>query len=463
MKKSLVFTALFGIFMAVPVLAANNHLCNRGNVDLRTKSADADEFLYETKPDYNNRVGYECDRLVSGSTDYKNSKCGGDEIKIVKAGHVWGGAELNYGAVYDCQTNISKSDHWEAIFVCPENNNVVVDGSKYSCQGIVGKKCSQEDLDFTMATDGVYGKYTEGGLIWCLATKCKENKILFMGSCYDKCEKPNATEAILDVDECKALKCEDGYRVIGGDCVKTASDDNDKKQSDNVKATAKKVGDACSAADLQGRNAAAGKYINIGKGKVSCQATQCLSGAYMVYKDNATQGWCVYPSKCPDGYTLNIIDGTKTDGKCNKVGGTSDEFVIITHDAPIGPELPDWDLELGATASSMSDEDIDRFAEYTGNAQAFILEKRITDAAKSFNDATTGMKQSKWRNKDGKFNTARLASDGVAGVVLGTTAGLITAHVVKKGQIKNGYEDIKCTIGGQEISDWGDELTVGVR
>ena len=74
-----------------------------------------------------------------------------------------------------------------------------------------------------------------------------------------------------------------------------------------------------------------------------------------------------------------------------------------------------------------------------------------------------GLTTSKWRNREGKFNTARLASDSIAGVVLGTAGGLITSHLVKKNQVKKGFEDIQCTIGGQKVAEWGDEFTVGIR
>lgn len=68
-----------------------------------------------------------------------------------------------------------------------------------------------------------------------------------------------------------------------------------------------------------------------------------------------------------------------------------------------------------------------------------------------------------WKDAEGNFNTARLASDTVAGVVLGTAGGLITSHVVKKNQVENGFEDIKCTIGGQNVAQWGDEFRVGIQ
>ena len=72
-------------------------------------------------------------------------------------------------------------------------------------------------------------------------------------------------------------------------------------------------------------------------------------------------------------------------------------------------------------------------------------------------------KSSVWKKDDGSFNTARLASDSIAGVVLGTTGGIITSNVIKKNQIKKGFEDLKCTIGGQSVAAYGDEFSVGVK
>ena len=87
----------------------------------------------------------------------------------------------------------------------------------------------------------------------------------------------------------------------------------------------------------------------------------------------------------------------------------------------------------------------------------------ITGASKSLDDIMGTLKVDVWKTAEGNFNGARLASDSIAGVVLGTAGGLITSHLVKKGQIKNGFEDIQCTVGGQKVADWGDEFTVGIR
>lgn len=88
---------------------------------------------------------------------------------------------------------------------------------------------------------------------------------------------------------------------------------------------------------------------------------------------------------------------------------------------------------------------------------------KITSTIKILDDISGRFELSVWKDEDGNFNTARLVSDSVAGVVLGTAGGLITSNVVKKNQIKSGFEDIKCTIGGQVVADWGDQFRVGIR
>jgi len=96
-----------------------------------------------------------------------------------------------------------------------------------------------------------------------------------------------------------------------------------------------------------------------------------------------------------------------------------------------------------------------------GNAQTSA--QRIRNIANNLRGLTGNLDVSVWKNKEGNFNTARLASDSIAGVVLGTAGGLITSHVIKKNQIKGGFEDIKCTIGGQVVAEYGDDFMVGMK
>ena len=87
---------------------------------------------------------------------------------------------------------------------------------------------------------------------------------------------------------------------------------------------------------------------------------------------------------------------------------------------------------------------------------------KILAAGKVLDSISGSFKTSVWKNKDGGFNTARLASDGIAGVVLGTAGGLITSNIIKKNQIKSGFEDIQCTISGQVVASFGDDFQVGI-
>ncbi|MGN0917151.1 MAG: hypothetical protein ACI4NZ_02990 [Candidatus Enterousia sp.] len=84
----------------------------------------------------------------------------------------------------------------------------------------------------------------------------------------------------------------------------------------------------------------------------------------------------------------------------------------------------------------------------------------IIDDLKNLSD---DMGKSHWKNASGGFNTARLASDSIAGVVLGTVGGVITSNVIKKNQVKGGFEDINCTVGGQRVAGFADEFNVGIQ
>lgn len=96
------------------------------------------------------------------------------------------------------------------------------------------------------------------------------------------------------------------------------------------------------------------------------------------------------------------------------------------------------------------------------NQQESPKQKLVT-AAEKLDTMFAGFKVSKWKNEEGKFNTARLASDSIAGVVLGTTGGLITSSVMKKKQVEQGFEDLQCVVGGQPVAGWGDEFMVGIQ
>ncbi len=92
-----------------------------------------------------------------------------------------------------------------------------------------------------------------------------------------------------------------------------------------------------------------------------------------------------------------------------------------------------------------------------------LNEQRLAAAVEAIDKYRSGLDVSVWKDAEGNFNTARLVSDSIAGVVLGTAGGLITSSVVKKNQVKNGFEDVVCTIGGQTVGSYGDEISVGIK
>ncbi len=88
----------------------------------------------------------------------------------------------------------------------------------------------------------------------------------------------------------------------------------------------------------------------------------------------------------------------------------------------------------------------------------------ITDTSKKLTDiGSAHFDVSAWKTAEGTFNTSRLISDSVAGVVLGTAGGLITSNVIKNNQVDSGFDDISCTVGGQVVAGWGDQFRVGIR
>lgn len=97
------------------------------------------------------------------------------------------------------------------------------------------------------------------------------------------------------------------------------------------------------------------------------------------------------------------------------------------------------------------------------SSQQAASRRRIANAVSDIRSVVDNLDVSKWRTAEGNFNTSRLLSDSIAGVVLGTAGGLITSNVMKKNQASNGLEDIQCTVGGQVVAGWGDQFQVGIH
>lgn len=175
-----------------------------------------------------------------------------------------------------------------------------------------------------------------------------------------------------------------------------------------------------------------------GKYMLRCVATECEDGYELARDKNGnSQGWC--RKKSAD-------KNEKADTGEKSGSGQGDTAESNNGESKSGD---DNNVTEGESAKETTQGKIEKSDD--------VFAKIDLDLIKYFS------KSSVWKKDDGSFNTARLASDSIAGVVLGTTGGIITSNVIKKNQIKKGFEDLKCTIGGQSVAAYGDEFSVGVK
>ncbi len=277
---------------------------------------------------------------------------------------------------------------------------------------------------------------------------------------------------------CWKWECaDDGLVRNGARCVRSGTASENGVDAVDGTAAAIKVGDPCPV-DRLSQYATAGIYIRGGRNgpnAFTCAATACRDGTYLVKNERGeSQGWC-RAGTAPGGDTLTDVSANG-DGVTSGDGNTQNNVLII-----IAPDAADImaqqnipvpasnNCELGTAGYLMYNGKCITEYEYQEIQRAMVADQqraatqKIATAVEKINEITSSFKQSVWKNEEGKFNTSRLVSDSVAGVVLGTAGGLITSSVVKKNQVKNGFEDIKCVVGGQVVADYGDEFLVGVQ
>lgn len=285
--------------------------------------------------------------------------------------------------------------------------------------------CSSTDYEWINQNDK-----KQGCKLTAVAQQRKENE-----ENAKKCKNTGGTwsndDCVCDKDKHleksgKACKCKNGYEYINTTnksqgCKMTAATQNaqDKNKCEKSKTAGQSVewrNNACSCTGLDGQ------YEIIDTEQIyKCEETENYSACKKL--GSSVAYWY--------GGTCHCTDTTKQfqNGNCN------------TNTETYQQSLDD--------AAAIADAD--------------KLTAEIEKLGKELNDISATFDRSKWRDADGNFNTARLASDSVAAVVLGTAGGLISSKVIKKKQVENGFEDIKCTIGSQEVANWGDEFQVGIQ
>jgi len=261
---------------------------------------------------------------------------------------------------------------------------------------------------------------------------------------------------------CWKWECADpGMQRQGNKCVSgnSAGANMAKSEKSQVNKNAK-AGDACQKSDLP-QYATSGVYIKSGNG-VTCAATNCADGTHLV-KNSAgqSQGWC--RAGAPVATTNDKDDALAGSAPQNDDMAASAEKVADSRAATTVQDncslgVPGYVKYLGACITVYEMQEIKQ-AQQEAERQRSM--QRIDDAYKNIKNLTSSLESSVWKDKHGNFNTSRLVSDSVAGVVLGSAGGLVTSNVIKKNQIKSGFDDIKCVIGGQVVADFGDEFNVG--
>ena len=217
-----------------------------------------------------------------------------------------------------------------------------------------------------------------------------------------------------------------------------------------------------------------------GGGVKSCMSRKTMEGIECCRKDGSYHwigddysGVCKCPSKFPSDYVFRQ-EGNVWDCFPPKPAEEPDA-PKITCDGNTGAYLVNGACQCSSAESRLVmngnygycaciDQNKEMVNGVCSYRQTYIasLEKTIRETRGRLDSIMGGFKESVWKDADGNFNTARLASDSIAGVVLGTTGGLVTAKLVKKNQLKKGFEAIQCSIGGQSIGDYGDEVVVGL-
>lgn len=401
------------------------------------QKVDDDEFLYPDESNYlaakngyentkhktsGDGKGYECDKL--------NFKICNDGSRItLNAGHYFGGQRVDVKTTYECYARAMWNDVWKPVSkdVCSSPVYGDIDVGKKYIKHLTKAECSGYPL-----TD-------QNGVEFALI--CRDGPTLV----------------------CKAMKCIEGMRADNGKCVldKKGSDvvDNGGNNGGNTSQTCRErtspEGRACcdlpnSVATWNGSNCncLGGKEFKIVEGKGQC----IVSGG--------DEGNAVTPYKCSD-FDITLINSWRVDCK------DSPTVMQLIRQLELKCKDPNLTIAEFNKISNQVSLSVER------NCQPVIEEvvkpdnsqarAAIISAGGVLDSIVAGFGKSKWKNAQGEFNTARLASDSIAAVVLGTAGGLITSSVMKKHQVEDGFEDLKCVIGGQPVAGWGDEFRVGIQ
>ena len=478
--KKLLLCSLFLVGILGPSVSAA--VCDEQELSgLAIKNSD--EYLYQSSSRYNGKYAYECGR----------GHCDGGQVIFMPANHYFKGNLESKQKLYYCA---ARGDQMWVEWKISD----IADCDAQQCR--VTDEASQIDGYYIMDDNGGNVGISTGSKAQLLFTdrtnicKCKsigEAKTACVnsggtwanGKC--SCSSSKNIKLAANGESCECINSNYEPNGVNG-CKKKQSviDDENRRRQEEAN---QKLKSACeeSGGSWANNQCACDNAKNL---KVSNNVCVCLDDVN--YKRNgdrcdltdaaALQQKCLSESSVASGaywddvnkqcrctnqqYSWNgsICDMNPAILKCLQITGANWNYT--TNQC--------YCVEVGKVINAEQTACVDANAASSGNgssasasSEVTITQNRarenISSAVAKIEDIKSGLKLTVWRDEEGNFNTSRLLSDSIAGVVLGTAGGLITSNVVKKNQVENGFEDIQCTVGGQVVAGWGDEFRVGIQ
>ena len=411
-----------------------------------TQDPNDDEFLYVTNNEFlAAEAGYKNSNKSNGGDGHAyecdNKHCQMNQVVTMPKGHVFKGKVINRQVKYQCSDPFLWEDKW-----IPVDDGYCYAGKTYG-KIAVGKWTTRDltkiDCSGFELTDPNGTKFKllcrEGPYLICKAIACPDGYKLDAGP--GKCVLDNKVDPTPNPDPdpnpnpnpdpkpkltCRQQRA--NGTPTGLACCDTGKD------ADYIAATDQCV---CKDATKEFKINEIGRGACVAKGQPAPEA-KCECNTTITTTAIATA-----KSQCGGRDAAVATAITTIEKQCANNGAKCDAGIFLDN-----IEIINNAIAGGTCALPVNDE-----------AALKRIEEKVKSVEKRFGDLDVSV----WTTAEGNFNGARLASDSIAGVVLGTTGALITSNVVKKNQIKSGFEDIVCTVGGQTVGNYGDEITVGIK
>ncbi len=448
MKKFLLFVlALFGCVSGAAAVEECFVPTDRFELAGFQKSTD-DEFLYDADGNI-----YECD----------DEFCTDSQEVTMPAGHIWQGKTYGESVKYRCRIgDYFNEDRWERVALDNRTQEFTEDKIEYATGGC-GNPVGLTEYRFGQFSADNEFIYDKGKVYECDNEFCKDGtEKCFDAGHYWKGKEIKGAVKYRCEGRTNWVQIEIGDKCVGGKIAPGPGDSDKPKPGENKK--------SC----VETRSTAEGKACcSLSDSVARWTGSECVCvDTNREFSYEGLQGYC---------NTKGNEDGIYTCGPADH-----DSFTIWTTQCADFPEGLAYIEQLKAMCGTAKTSEYDKlfnvvqsFVNAKCQKSTVIQEvvvikeekpkntdaerKKILAAESVLKDIESGFDVSVWKDADGKFNTARLASDSIAGVVLGTAGGLITSSVIKKHQVEDGFEDINCVIGGQSVAGWGDEFSVGVQ